>query len=115
MEELGVRKGYDEIFADSAEPKSIEEIYLMGFNIKGVEKGPGSVEYRHQKVRQFKQFWTEDSINCIKEQRNFRYIEDKDGKLTDKTTHMFSHGMDSRDYAVVGFSKKGVIAFALGG
>ena len=36
MEELGVRKGYDEIFADSAEPKSIQEIYLQGFNIKPV-------------------------------------------------------------------------------
>jgi len=101
-EEVGVKKNYDEIFADSAEPKSIEEISLMGFNIKGVEKGPGSVEYRHQKVRQFKQYWTEDSIKCIKEQRNFRYIEDKDGKPTDKTTHTWSHGMDSRDYAVIG-------------
>jgi phage terminase large subunit len=101
-EEVGVKKHYDEIFADSAEPKSIEEISLMGFNIKGVEKGPGSVEYRHQKVRQYKQFWTKDSINCIKEQRNFRYIEDKDGKLTDKTTHIWSHGMDARDYGVIG-------------
>jgi phage terminase large subunit len=108
MEELGVRKHYDEIFADSAEPKSIEEINLMGFNIKGVEKGPGSVEYRHQKVRQYKQFWTEDSINCIKEQRNFRYIEDKDGKLTDKTTHIWSHGMDARDYGVMGKSSYGL-------
>jgi phage terminase large subunit len=100
-EEVGVKKNYDEIFADSAEPKSIEEISQMGFNIKGVEKGPGSVEYRHQKVRQFKQYWTEDSINCIKEQRNFRYIEDKNGKLTDKTTHIWSHGMDARDYGVI--------------
>jgi len=101
-EELGVKKHYDEIFADSAEPKSIEEISQMGFNVKGVEKGPGSVEYRHQKVRQFKQYWTEDSVNCIKEQRNFRYIEDKDGKLTDKTTHIWSHGMDARDYGIIG-------------
>jgi phage terminase large subunit len=102
MEELGVRKHYDEIFADSAEPKSIEEISLMGFNIKGVEKGPGSVEYRRQKRRQYKQYWTEDSINCIKEQRNFRYIEDKDGKLTEKTTHVWSHGMDAVDYGLMG-------------
>jgi len=28
----------DEIFADSSEPKSIEEIYRYGFNIKGAEK-----------------------------------------------------------------------------
>jgi len=102
MEELGIQKRYDEIFADSAEPKSIEEIYQHGFNIKPAPKGQGSVEYGHQKVRQYKQFWTTDSIDCIKEQRNFRYIPDKNGKLTDKTTHLWSHGMDARRYGVMG-------------
>ncbi len=102
MQELGVRKNFDEILADSAEPKSIEEIYQYGFNIKPCPKGPGSVEYGHQKVRQYKQFWTKDSVNCIKEQRNFRYVQDKNGKLTEKTTHLFSHGMDARRYGVMG-------------
>ena len=102
MAELGVRKNYDEIFADSAEPKSIEEIHQHGFNIKGAPKGQGSVEYGHQRVRQYKQFWTKDSVNGIKEQRNFRYIPDKDGKLTNKTMHNFSHCMDSRRYAIMG-------------
>jgi len=105
MIELGVQKNSDIIWADSAEPKSIEEIYQQGFNIKGSPKGPGSVEYGHQKVRQYKQFWTKDSLNCIKEQRNFRYIADKNGKLTEKTTHIYSHGMDSRRYAVMGLSE----------
>ena len=105
MIELGVRKQYDEIFADSAEPKSIEEICQRGFNVKPCTKGPDSVEFGHQKVRQYKQFWIEDSINCIKEQRNFRYIADKDGKLTEKTTHTFSHGMDARRYALIGREK----------
>jgi len=105
MIELGVQKHSDEIWADSAEPKSIEEIYQQGFNIKGAPKGPGSVEYGHQKVRQYKQFWTKDSLSCIKEQRNFRYMADKNGKLTEKTTHIYSHGMDSRRYAVMGFSE----------
>ena len=102
MGELGVQKRLDEIFADSAEPKSIEEIYQHGFNIKPAPKGPGSVEYGHQKVRQYKQFWTKDSVNCIKEQRNYRYILDKNGKLTEKTTHIFSHGMDARRYGIIG-------------
>ena len=102
MEGLGIKKNRDEIFADSAEPKSIEEIYQLGFNIKGVSKGADSVEHGRQKVNQYHQFWTKDSLNCIKEQRNFRYIPDKNGKLTDKTTHTFSHGMDGRRYGVVG-------------
>ena len=41
-------------------------------------------------------------MSCIKEQRNFRYIPDKNGKLTDKTTHAFSHGMDARRYGIMG-------------
>ena len=102
MLEFGILPRLDEIWADAAEPKSIEEIYRYGFNIKAAPKGPGSVEYGHQLIRQYKQFWTKDSINAIKDQRNFRYIEDKNGKLTDKTTHSFSHTMDSRRYAVVG-------------
>jgi len=100
---MGIRPNYDEIWADAAEPKSIEEIHRRGhLNIKGTPKGADSVEFGHQKVRQFNQFWTKDSLDCIKEQRNFRYIEDKDGKLTDKTTHLYSHGMDARRYGVVG-------------
>jgi phage terminase large subunit len=105
MQECGVQKHSDEIWADAAEPKSIEEIYQEGFNIKPVEKGPGSVEFGHQKVRQYKQYWTKDSLYCIKEQRNFRYLEDKNGKLTEKTTHIWSHGMDSRRYFVMGCSE----------
>jgi len=102
MAELGVRKNYDEIYADSAEPKSIEEIHQRGFNIKPCVKGPGSVEYGHQKVRQYKLHWTEDSVNCIKEMRNARYMTDKDGRLTAKITHVWTHGLDARRYAVVG-------------
>ena len=100
MDLHGIRRNYAEIYADPSEPKSIEEIHLQGFNIKDSVKGPGSVEYGCQKVNQLYQYWTKDSVNCIKEQRNFRYIEDKDGNLTDKTTHRWSHGMDARRYAV---------------
>ena len=100
MDLAGIRKNYDEIWADSAEPKSIEEIHLKGFNIKPCEKGQGSVQFGIQKVNQYRQFWTKRSVNCIKEQRNFRYIADKDGHLTDKTTHKWSHGMDARRYGV---------------
>ncbi len=106
MGELGVQRNYDEIFADAAEPKSIEEIAGYGFNIKPAPKGPGSVEFGHQKVRQYKHYWTQDSLNGIKEQRNYRYIADKDGKLTEKTTHSFSHLQDARRYAIAGYRER---------
>lgn len=91
------------IYADAAEPKSIEEIKQKGFNIRPTEKGKGSVDFGIQKVNQYRQFWTKDSVHCIDEQRNFCYIKDPaTGAFTDKTTHQFSHGMDSRRYAIAG-------------
>ncbi len=102
MVELGIKKHHDIIYADNEDPKSIDEICSHGFNMKGAPKGPGSVEYGHQKVRQFTHYWTQDSLNCIKEQRNFRYLEDKEGRLTTKTGRLYKHGMDARRYGVVG-------------
>ena len=104
MVDVGVRKHHDLIWADAAEPKSIDEVAAHGFNIRGAPKGPGSVAYGEQKVRQFHLVWVKESVNCIKAMKNFRYIEDKKtGRLTDKTTHQFSHGMDAMRYAVAGY------------
>lgn len=100
MDLFGVRQNHDEIYADPSEPKSIEEIHLKGFNIKEAEKGKGSVDYGIQKVNQYYQHWTKESVDCIKDQRNLRYIQDKAGTFTDKTTHKWSHGPDARRYAV---------------
>lgn len=94
------------IYADPNEPKSIEEIRQMGFNIMEAVKGPGTVEYGTQRVNQFYQFWTKDSLECIKEQRNFRYIKKMiQGReeYTEETTHQYSHGMSARRYGVATF------------
>jgi phage terminase large subunit len=112
MESLGVRKGYDEIFCDAAEPKSRDEIAGYGFNIKSCPKGPDSVRARIQLVNQYHQHWTKRSVNCIKEQRNYRYIADKNGNPTNKPIDNWNHGMDSRGYGVAGKldnSKTGVL------
>lgn len=101
MDLLHVKK--EPIYADPSEPKSIEEIRRCGFNIMEAVKGPGSVEFGIQKVNQFFQFWTKDSLDCIKEQRNFRYIKrivQGVEQWTDDTTHQWSHGISARRYAV---------------
>jgi phage terminase large subunit len=48
LRDFGVTED-QEIIADSAEPKSIQEIYAEGFNIHGAMKGPDSIKagYRH--------------------------------------------------------------------
>ena len=101
----GVKHDMDEIFGDPDEPKSTAEIAAMRFNIQDAVKGPGSVKFGQQRVNQFYQHWTEDSIDCIKEQRNFRFIMKKEPStgreyLSDDTTHRWSHGMAGRRYAV---------------
>ncbi len=96
-------KASSEIYADPSQPQSIEEILRLGFNIKPAMSGHGSVEYGLQRVNQFDQYWTKDSLECIKEQRNYRFIRDRKEELTDKTTHRWSHGMDTRRYAVTSY------------
>jgi phage terminase large subunit len=102
FETLGIKKHHAEIFADGSEPKSIEEIYRSGYNIKAAPKGPDSVIQGIQKINQYRQHWTKRSLSAIKEMRNYRYITDKDGKLTNKPRDDFNHAMDGRRYAVVG-------------
>jgi len=93
------------IYPDPNEPKSAEEIKQLGFNVMDSVKGPGSVDFGIQKVNQYYQRWTKDSLECIKEQRNHRYLKDKiTGLLTDKTTHQWSHGGDARRYAVATYT-----------
>jgi len=101
MDLCGV-KGNQPVYPDPDEPKSMEELRRLHFWIPDVMQGKGSVAYGVQKVNQYYQHWTRDSLNCIREQRNFRYIEDRQhpGQFTDRTTHQWSHGMSSRRYAV---------------
>lgn len=102
LETLGVAKNYDEIFADSAEPKSIAEIKDYGYNIKGVEKGADSVRAGLGKLREYKIHVTKRSLNGIKELRNYRYIQTSDGKFTNKPVDDFNHFIDAARYGVFG-------------
>ena len=102
MEMVGVRR--EPIYPDPDEPKSAEEIRKLGFNVLEAVKGKGSVEFGTQKVNQYYQYWTKDSLESIKEQRNFRYIKDKrTGEFTERTTHQWSHGMAARRYGVASY------------
>ena len=88
------------IYPDPDEPKSAEELRQKGYNVLQSVMGKGSVEFGIQKVNNYYQHWTKGSLECIKEQRNYRYVKDKvTGLLTDRTTHRWSHGMDARRYA----------------
>lgn len=69
------------VIADSAEPKSIDEIRLYGVNIQPATKGQGSVNQGIQYVQQQTIAMTKRSVNLIKEYRNYLWITDKDGRV----------------------------------
>jgi len=89
----------DEVYADSAEPKSIEEIYRMGWNVKPTSKG--AINQGIDLLRRYKLHVTESSSNVIKEMRNYKYIEDKDGNLTNKPIDKYNHACDALRYSVI--------------
>ena len=98
MKVLGLDRS-NEIYADSAEPKSIEEIYRMGWNVKPTIKG--SINIGIDIIRRYKLIATESSFNLIKELRNYKYIEDKNGQMTNKPVDNFNHALDALRYSVV--------------
>lgn len=91
----------DVIWADGAEPKSIEELYRMGFNVKPAKKGGDSVNYGIDLMRRHLIFWTASSENGIREMRSYKYIEDKNGILTNTPEDNNNHLIDACRYAVM--------------
>jgi phage terminase large subunit len=86
--------------ADSAEPKSIDELRLYGVNVIPTTKGPGSVLQRIQMVQDQQISVTKRSINIIKEYRNYLWETDKDGRIINEPEHIWSHSMDAIGYAL---------------
>lgn len=80
--------------ADSAEPKSIEEIRSYGINIIGAAKGKDSVSQGIQFVQNQRISITKRSVGTIKAYRNYMFLEDKNGKIIntpDDSVHEWSN------------------------
>jgi len=88
------------VIADSAEPKSIDEIMSYGINILGSKKGQGSVLQGIQFVQDQRISVTNRSINIKREYNNFLWKVDKDGKIINEPEHTFKHGMDGVSYGL---------------
>ena len=86
------------IWADSAEPKSIEEIRRAGFNIKPVVKGADSITFGISVLQEKEMLITKSSINLIKELRAYSWDSDKTGKKLNKPIDSMNHAMDALRY-----------------
>lgn len=89
------------VVADSAEPKSIDELYGYGVNIEGCPKGKDSVIYGIKLVSGLRISVTRRSLNVIKSYENYAWDEDKDGNPKGTPKHEHSHAMDAIRYGLV--------------
>jgi len=100
-----IKPAYDEIIADSAEPKSIEEIKRAGYNIKPAVKGADSITNGISLIKQYNINITQRSTNIIKEFRNYAWVMDKNGNPTNKPSDVFNHSHDAIRYGVQALAK----------
>lgn len=88
------------VIADSAEPKSIDEIRSYGVSIIPSRKGKDSVNQGIQYLQDQKCFITKRSINTLKEYRNYVWLTDKEGVIINTPSPIWNHHMDDIRYAV---------------
>lgn len=89
------------VVADSAEPKSIDELRAYGLNVAPCEKGKDSVRTGIQLVQDQPISITKRSINILKEYRNYMWMTDKNGKvLNEEDPACANHHMSGIRYAL---------------
>lgn len=88
------------VVADSAEPKSNDELVAYGVNILPANKGQGSVLQGIQYVQHQRISVTKRSVNIWREYRNYLWAVDKNGKIINEPEHQFSHTMDAMRYGL---------------
>lgn len=87
------------VYFDAAEPRLIDELRRMGHNIQPSLKGRDSINAGIDLLKRFKIHITSDSNNAIQEFRNYKWQEDRSGKLTNKPVDKNNHIIDAVRYA----------------
>ena len=100
LKELGVTR-QQEVICDSAEPKSIEEIYRQGINSKPAKKGPDSIKNGIDILKRYNINVTNNSTNLRKEFRSYKWAVDRTGNSTGKPIDKFNHAMDAVRYGAI--------------
>ena len=110
IEKLGFRK--EIITADSAEPKSIEQLRGLGLHrIKASKKGKDSINAGIQFIQDFKIFIHPRCVNFITEISNYSWDKDKFGEAINKPIDEFNHLMDAMRYALEDYMKGPTFSF----
>lgn len=96
------------VYADCAEPKSIDEIKTFGIPILPAVKGPDSIRQGIQFIQDQRIMVTSRSLNLLKEYRNYLWREDKDGKPLSPNVPIDydNHLMDAIRYAFTNYNNR---------
>ena len=91
----------DEIIADSAEPKSIEDLRRAGYFVSGASKGPDSILNSIDTLKGFKLNITNNSIGLKKEIKSYKWQVDQTGKTINKPVDYLNHSIDGIRYVAL--------------
>ncbi len=100
LRKLGIGRSWP-IIADSAEPKSIEEVHRLGFNIHPATKGADSIRNSIDILKRQPLFVTRESTNLIKELRNYTWDTDKTGASLGVPISRYDHAIDAVRYVAL--------------
>lgn len=91
------------VYAESADPRLVDEISLGGVIIYPVQKGGGSIIAGIDKMKTFENIYiTKRSYNLHEEFRNYTWAKDKDGNYINEPIDAYNHGIDASRYYVYG-------------
>jgi phage terminase large subunit len=105
MKSLDIKMS-DEIIADSAEPKSIEELWRMRLNVHPCKKGADSIRNGINAMKEYKINITPKSVNLQREFSSYSWKQDKNGTWLNMPIDMFNHGIDAARYRISASSQK---------
>lgn len=103
IKKMGYQK--ERITADSAEPKSIDELCTLGLHVKGASKGKDSINNGVQWIQDFKIIIHPRCVNFLTEISNYTWDKDKFGNKINKPIDDFNHLMDAMRYGLEKYIK----------
>lgn len=102
------------IWADAAEPKSIQDLRNVGYNVTAAVKGPDSILAGIETILRYPLYITEDSLDAIKERNNYKWKETK-GVVQNEPIDNWNHFWDAVRYGCIMELKRGDVHLPISG
>lgn len=103
IQNMGYAK--EKIIADSADPRSIDELRRYGLRINPAKKGQDSIIHGVQTIQDYEILIHPRCVNFITEIQNYQWDKDRFGKAINRPIDDFNHLMDALRYAMEAVSR----------